>query len=292
VARRNRIGSLSVTASRARSRASAFVSAGAEIEWRDFLPHPESLRPLIVPPLPGTITYPAIVLSTGFSNVSRSPLALGPEDGVSVSASARRQWRNGQRDATEATSVIGVARLYKSLPLPGHARHVAALRGAYGTAQATTTSLFSVGGVSGTSLELVPGYTIGDAQRSFFVRGFPASALRGIRAWGATAEYRAPLPRISRGVWPLPIFFQRSALAVFGDAGSAWCPPGTFGACSGSIDTVRTTLASVGAELLLDTALDYDSPTRFRLGAAMPVRGRETVGAKRAMIYFTLGLPF
>jgi hypothetical protein len=292
VARRNRIGSLSVSAVRQRARTSAFVSAGTEIEWRDFLAHPAALRPFIDPPLPGTITYPALVLSAGFSNVSRSPLALGPENGASISASARRRWRNGQRAATEATSVIGVARLYKSLDLPGHARHVLALRGAYGAAESNTTNLFSVGGVSGTSLELVPGYTIGDAQRTFFVRGFPSSALRGIHAWGATAEYRAPLPRIGRGLWPLPIFFQRSGLAVFGDAGSAWCPPHTFGACSGIADSLRTTLASVGAELLLDAALDYDSPTRFRLGVALPVRGRETVGAKRATIFFTLGLPF
>ena len=89
-------------------------------------------------------------------------------------------------------------------------------------------------------------------------------------------------------------FLPALGLAVFGDAGSAWCPSSAqgTGACAGRAAAPRATLASVGAELLLDAALDYDSPTRFRLGVAMPVRGREAVGAKPATIFFTLGLPF
>jgi hypothetical protein len=44
--------------------------------------------------------------------------------------------------------------------------------------------------------------------------------------------------------------------------------------------------------LLFDAAIDYDTPTRFRLGVAAPVHGRAAVGAKSVTAYFSLGLPF
>ena len=293
VARRNRTASLTATWTRPRVRSNGFVLLGTELEWRDFRAHPASLGPLIKPPLPGTLKYPSLVLSLGWSLGSRSAIALGPEDGVQFSVTGRRRWRTDEVSATTAHSVIGLARAYKSLPLPGHALHVIALRGAAGWAEPNITSLFSVGGMSGTSIDLLPGYTVGDVQRSFFVRGFPAGALSGIRAWSATAEYRAPLMRVGRGLWPTPLFWQRSALAVFTDAGSAWCPSlaAATAACPKG-QTPRTTLASVGAEFLIDAALDYDSPTRFRIGVATPTAGKDAVGAKAITAYFTLGFPF
>jgi hypothetical protein len=49
---------------------------------------------------------------------------------------------------------------------------------------------------------------------------------------------------------------------------------------------------SAGGELDLDTALQYDFPARFRLGFAVPVSGREAVGAKPVSTYFTIGSSF
>ena len=102
--------------------------------------------------------------------------------------------------------------------------------------------------MSGASLELFPGYSVGDAQRTFFVRGFAPGAEQGVRAWGATAEYRAPLALIGRGLWPLPFYFERTAFSLFGDAGSAWCPavPVATGICPEG-GTPQQTLGSVGA---------------------------------------------
>jgi hypothetical protein len=212
---------------------------------------------------------------------------------VSVSTSVRERWRADVPGTTRAASVIGVADVFRSLPFGGYARQVFALHGAIGWAEPRTTSLFGIGGVSGTSLELVPGYSIGDAARAFFVRGFPSGAEEGIHAWGATAEYRVPLPRIGRGLWPLPIYFQRTGLTVFGDAGSAWCPANATATSVCIADSPpHTTLASVGAELLLDAALEYDTPTRFRFGVAAPVHGREATGAGKLTVFFSLGQPF
>jgi hypothetical protein len=294
VVRRNRTAALTLGWSRPRVRQGFSVAAGTELEWRDFRASPESLSLKLDPPLPtSTLKYPALLVAAAWSTASRSALAIGPEDGISASVTARRRWRVSDPDGTRAHSVLATARLFKSLPLGGHARHAIALRGAVGWADSNITSLFAVGGVSGTSLELLPGYRIGDAQRSFFVRGFPSGAVQGTRAWGATAEYRAPLTRIARGLWPLPFYWQRSALAVFGDAGSAWCPALSHATqvCPAG-GTPHTVLASAGAELLFDATLDYDEPTRFRVGIARPVRGRAAAGARAVTAYLSLGLPF
>jgi hypothetical protein len=292
VARRSRTGSLTLTWLRQRVRNAFAITAGGEYERRDFRANPDSLAPRIEPPLPTTpFHYPSLLVSAAWSNARRSALAIGPEDGLSLTATARRRWRTDNPDATLAHSVITTARAYKSLPFPGHARHAIGVRATGGWAEPTTGSPFVLGGVSGTTLELVPGYTIGDAQRTFFVRGFSPGVQQGIRAWAGTAEYRAPLDAIGRGLWPLPFFFQRTALAVFADAGSAWCPvlDAPSAVCPAE-PRPRKTLMSVGAELLLDATLDYDSPKRFRLGVATPIRGRGD--AKDATVYFSLGLPF
>ena len=53
----------------------------------------------------------------------------------------------------------------------------------------------------------------------------------------------------------------------------------------------RTTLASVGGELGVDAAIQYDQVYRFRLGFAHPVRG-EAYAAKSNTLYFSLGSSF
>ena len=111
-----------------------------------------------------------------------------------------------------------------ALDLPGYSHHVAALRGSSGWADANTNTYFEVGGLSGGTYQIFPGYTIGEGRRSFPVRGYSAASARGIRAASASVEYRAPLSISQRTVGTLPTFFQRSALTFFGDYGVAWCP--------------------------------------------------------------------
>ncbi|HYV96695.1 MAG TPA: hypothetical protein VE967_04480, partial [Gemmatimonadaceae bacterium] len=294
VTRRNRTAGMSLTWSRPRIRHAFSVAAGADMEFRDFSANPDSLTPRLEPPLPTImLKYPSLFVSAVWSSASSSQRAIGPEDGITLAITGRRRWRTSDVPGTLAHSVIGSARLYKSAPIGGYARHALAVRVAGGWAEPNITSAFSIGGVSGTSLELLPGLHIGDAQRFFFVRGFPPGAVQGIRAAGATVEYRAPLALLARGVWPFPLFLQRSALAAFADAAGAICPARTTttGICPPA-GVPWTTIASVGAELLVDLTLDYDAPTRFRLGVAAPVRGQARTGAKSVSGYLSLGFPF
>lgn len=286
---RTRTVSVTGTWSKPRVRSNVFVALTGELEWRDLRAQPDTLAPLLDPPLPPMRRSQSLVLSAGWSHLSRSTLAVSTEDGISIGASLRGRWRG----ATNSNSVIGSVRAYKSLPLPGHARHVIALHGAGGFADDNAMSRFVAGGNSGSSIEVIPGYSVGDSPRTFFVRGFAPGSLSGTRAWGGTAEYRAPLLRIGRGLSPLPLFFQRATLVAFGDAASAWCHGAAPALVCPIGETERDVIASVGGELVLDTTLDYDSPRRFRIGVAAPVRGRDIIpGTRQATFFFSLGLPF
>lgn len=292
VVRRSRTASIAFSWVRPRVRSAWSLVGGADIEFRDLRATPNEFVAELDPSVLEARRFPSLFASAGWSNLQRAVLAIGPDDGLSLGISARRRWRADDAAATTAHSVIGTGRAYKSIPLWGHTRHAIGLRGAYGWAESNGTTLFSVGGVSGTSLEVVPGYSVGDSPRTFFVRGFRPGALVGTRAWTGTAEYRAPLTRIGRGLWPLPVFFQRFAVAAFGDAGSAWCPAiaeATLTCPAGG--TAQRTIMSAGAELLMDATLNYDETNRFRLGFAMPVRGRDS-RTKEFTAYFSLGLPF
>jgi hypothetical protein len=288
VARRNRIVSVGSTWQRPRVRTGAFVVTALELEWRDFRTDPAPLLARLDPLVSQTLQYPGAVLGVGWNNLMRAPLAISTEDGVFVAVTGRHRWRSDDRAATAANSVLADVRLFHSLPLPGHARHVLALRAVGGWGDRTLARPFSAGGVSGSSVEVLPGFRLGDAQRAFAVRGFAPGVQQGVRAWATSAEYRAPLPLVGRGAWPLPAYWQRSSVTLFGDAASAWCPPGVPSAGCPTGGTPQTTLASVGAELALDVSVDYDTPTRFRLGGAMPVEG----AARRLRGYLSVGIQF
>ena len=52
-------------------------------------------------------------------------------------------------------------------------------------------------------------------------------------------------------------------------------------------------MASAGAELHLDTALQYDVPYKFRFGIATPLAGRRVFwGREVVAVYFAMGLAF
>src|SRR5690606_28297744 len=140
----------------------------------------------------------------------------------------RRRFRAGVQyeDLLESVTTGQAA---KSLPLPGFARHVIAVRGAYGHGDHRTTTAFVAGGNSGSSIEVLPGLSFGDSRRDFFVRGFDPGAQIGVRAAAASAEYRAPLGLIGRGVKLLPTYAQKASLIAFADGAMAWCEGAVFG---------------------------------------------------------------
>jgi hypothetical protein len=187
-----------------------------------------------------------------------------------------------------------VTSAYKALDLPGFAHHVIALRAAGGITDERSADLFSAGGISGTALEVFPGVALGQQRRTFGVRGYPVSAEQGIRAYTGTVEYRAPLAAPSRGFRFIPVFIDKISLALFGEAGRAFCPASvdtTNGVCRVG-DVRNPMMRSAGFELNLDTGLQLDLQARMRLGLAFPLANRQAVGASRAQAYTSFGASF
>jgi hypothetical protein len=292
---RERTGALSALFERPRMRTYSYVSVGGE-RTTYTITETEPARALATTHAVAgrQSAVNSVFEGIGWSNTQRPELSFSPEDGVSLSGSFRQRWVEGQ-GSTPLHRVIGVARGYKSLDLPGYAHHVLAARVAAGFASEKEADDFDVGGVSGSSLEVVPGYTIGTSSRSFGVRGYGAGFISGNRAAAASLEYRAPLLLPARGYPYLPLFFSRTSLTVFGDAGTAWCLTG-FDPATGdrfcALNRPRRTIASAGAELNLDAALQYDFTYRFRLGVAAPLSGSGVSGRPSPSLYFTLGSSF
>jgi hypothetical protein len=275
---------------RPRVRFSSYAIGGVERARTTTAVYPTSLRTAIADPrvlAPREVTR--AVASVGFSSMQRPGLSVSVEDGLAMQLTGRRRYAEGfgRRDVNEGIAQGSVA---KSLELPGFARHVIAMRGAVGGADATTRDPFSVGGVSGGVFEFLPGLTVGDPLRTFFVRGVAPAAQRGNRAAAWSAEYRAPLARVGRGVGLTPAYLQRMSLLAFTDAGRAWCdgPSGGGGPCAGGA-TRTPWMQTIGGELVFDASLSYDQLYRFRLGAARPVRG---IARPETAIYFTVGSTF
>ena len=285
-------GSLEATFVRPRFRTYSLASMGAEVERISYSTSPDTLFPHLNPFYQTARTFPGIIGSLGWSNSQRPALSISPEDGISASVSARQRWRAGTSGAS-TRSVVGVTALYKSLDLPGPAHHVIALRAAGGITDDESPNLFSAGGLSGTSLELFPGYSLGQQRRTFGVRGYPPSAESGIRAYAATVEYRAPLFTPSRGFRFVPVFIDRGSLTLFGETGRAYCPRsvGTNTVCR-SVDIGNPAMTSVGGELNFDTSLQLDVQARLRFGVAFPTSRRAELGVSRAQFYTTFGASF
>jgi hypothetical protein len=316
--RRIRDATLALTLQRPRYRTSSYLSVGAGIEARDYAADSAPLMARIDSLYRRAYYYPRATLSAGWSNTQHPPLAISAEDGISLAVTSRFRWNRYSRDSASATdpgpertrittSLVGSASGYKSLDLPGFGHHVVAVRAAGGAQDNRGTSYFEVGGVSGGSLDVLPGYVLGEGRRTFSVRGFPAGSLLGIRAYQGSVEYRAPLVVPGRGLGSLPLFLDRTSVTLFGDVGSAWCP-GTYAARPAPSTSLCTTfdtesdlvplrsapIGSVGGEVnVIAAILSWDAPIRYRVGFAVPVLGTELVpGKEKPTGYFTVGVSF
>ncbi|MBI1810013.1 MAG: hypothetical protein HYR75_08970 [Gemmatimonadetes bacterium] len=293
LARRKVITDLALTLQRPRLRSNSSLSVGAEFEYRDFRTDPSALIARMDPGYSRSYTYPAFFVSAGFSNVKFPALAISYEDGVQLAASARTRWRSDSASGTHSNSVVAVASAFKALDFAGFAHHVIAVRAAAGWENSNAPTDFNAGGTSGSQLSVIPGVVLGDGRRTFGVRGFAGDAQYGSQALGGSFEYRAPLGLPNGGLWNTPLFFRSLSAIAFADAATAWCPAGTAPSAACPLGpTPRDWLASAGAELDLDAALEYDVPYRFRLGVAQPVAGRKYTGATGPALFFALGLSF
>ncbi|MCC7001413.1 MAG: hypothetical protein IT357_04585 [Gemmatimonadaceae bacterium] len=277
---------------RPRVRQSAWAVVGGEFARTDYRTYPRAALPgLSTGAYSKKIYTGAARVSVGFSTLQRATRGFAGQDGVTGNLTVRQRFGTGVlfENINEIIASTGAA---KSLPWGGHARHAIAVRVAGAIAGHATTNAISVGGVSGSSLELLPGISIGSSQRTFGVRGFDPSSQLGARAFGAGVEYRAPLFLIDRGYRFLQLFLQRTSFVAFGDAGGAWCTravPDSF-VCPAPLRPQQW-LGSVGGELTIDASPQYDQIQRFRIGLAPVVHGKAY--APRALtFYFSLGSSF
>ncbi len=292
LARRRLIVDAALTMLRPRINTNAFLSVGVEGEWHEYRTEPRSLLAQLDTGYSRLYTYPAIFLSVGWSNARQPDLALSREDGVAISAFAKERWLADDPASTRSTSVIGVASAYKSLDFSGFAHHVLALRLAAGWEDRNATDELDAGGISGSTLSIAPGVTLGDPQRTFFARGFPAGVQQGTVALDGNLEYRAPISLPAAGLKMLPVFLQRVSGVLFADGATAWCPVGITGSAVCPNYVPMDFMASAGAELHVDAAYEYDVPYNFRIGIATPVAGRKYFGSGNVAVYFALGLAF
>ncbi|MDQ2667909.1 MAG: hypothetical protein M3Z05_18120 [Gemmatimonadota bacterium] len=292
--RKVRFGSVAASFTRPRVRTFSAVSAGAGLERRSFVSDPSALLgTLDDPAYRRSYTFPSVFLSGQWSNLQRPSLSISPEDGIALALTGRARTQVGAAQYAVSTSLVGTAAGYKSMDLGSFAHHVAALRLAGGVADSRTSSSFAIGGTSGSSIQLVPGYAVGEGRRTFGVRGFPAGTEYGTSAVGATVEYRAPLLLGGRGYRLLPIFFDRASVSGFVDAAAATCSDKLlFSTACSKAPFIGRTIASIGAELVLSAAvLDWDTPQGIRLGVAIPTAGRDLVN-NPVQLYLTYGLSF
>ena len=291
--RRTRFASLAATFARPRVRTFTSLSFGAGLEQRSFATNVPQFLNQLSPTYSNRYLYPSAFVAGQWSNLQRPGLSISPEDGISLAFTTRVRTRTDSARQRVSANVVGTAAAYKSLDLPGFAHHVLALRAAAGVADRRTASGFEVGGTSGGTIEIIPSYTVGEGRKTFGVRGFPAGTVVGTQAFAGTLEYRAPLSIGARGLGALPLFFDRSALSLFGDVGYATCASSLLnaGVCSSAARLDRT-IASTGAELTLTAAIfDWDALQRIRFGVAVPIASRQ-LAERSASVYVAYGFSF
>ena len=294
-ARSDRVASVGATIVRPRIYSNASLSAGAEYEWVGAVrTDPDSLLGRLPADAIEPFALPGAYVAATWSALQRAPQAVSAEDGVSIGTTYRERWQ-GAYDLPNGRTVVGVLRGYKSLDLPGYAKHVLATRISGAWASDASLESFDVGGTSGSSLEVLPGITVGDASRTFGVRGFPPGYLSGNQAFGSALEYRAPLLLANRGVDVSPFYLSRTGLTLFGEAASAWCVRTSRRECVDLPDN-RPWIASLGAEVWLDASASYDVPYRVRFGVAAPVRSQGDAGSSPEWLdphlYISFGAAF
>jgi hypothetical protein len=294
VARRRRFTTLAGTWSVPRMRRSLSGTLGLQYEMRDFS---SEIDALLGPPDALTrrgTRYPTVFTSASYNTARRGNRGISVEEGVVLSASSSYRWREDAPSATSSWRHTGTVRGYVPLDLPGFSRHVVMARVSAATVGDNSPTELSVGGVSGIAAELLPGLIIGDPGRTFPVRGVAPGAQRGARALGGSVEYRAPLVLLRDAPGPFTLFADKLAFTLFSDAARAWCSAALAQRQNGLCERpgVRDGwIASAGAELVLDLAMQYDSMYRLRFGLAAPYAAPAGV-ARGGAFYLTLGSSF
>jgi hypothetical protein len=290
VARRVRFATASATWLVPRVRRTMGATLGAQVEARDFTADADSVLGGPASLLRRGTRYPSLFASGFLSTVRGGVRALSAEEGGSLALAATHRWRSDDR-SLQSWRMLAVGRGFVPLPLPGMTRHVLAARVAGGWTDARAASEFLVGGASGARVPLLPGVLVGDPARSFPVRGVAPGVQRGVRAAGGTVEYRAPLTMLAASPFALPVYLDRLSVNLFGDAAHAWCPASVQRSAPFYCARTDGWVASVGGELSLDLAVQYDLPYRVRGGVAAPLAVPAGVG-RGVGVFVTVGGSF
>lgn len=294
IARRRRFTTAAASWSVPRVRVSMSGSLGVQYEMRDFTSAIDSLLGAANSLTRRGTRYPSLFANTSLSTARRAGRGISVEEGVTLATSSSYRWRDDAPGTTASWRHSATARGYVPLNLPGFSRHVLMARVSGAVAGDNSPTELSVGGVSGVQTELFPGVIVGDPGRTFPVRGVAPGVQYGARALGGSVEYRAPLVLLRDAPGPFTLFADKLALTVFSDAGRAWCPSALVARRSALCmpRAVRDGwIASAGAELVLDMAVQYDALYRFRIGAAAPYIAPTGI-PRGGAFYITLGSTF
>ncbi len=230
---------------------------------------------------PANRTFAGGVLSLSASRVERPALAISPENGISVGAIVLRRWQVGGPGWSH--EVRAAVNGYLAIPLPGFAHWVLAGRASAGITGGPTPTVYSVGGVSGDIVDLVPGYTLGSGRRKFPLRGYARGTERFTRAAVGVIELRVPVVAVGKGLWKLPLLLDRVSLATFVEAGGGW----------NAGEPVRLTrYRDVGGESIFDLGIGNVVSLRIRAGAAVALADGLGSTSGDARAYVTVGSSF
>jgi hypothetical protein len=211
----------------------------------------------------GAVRRAGPVASFAAAHYTQPDFAISPQDGWTLSATARERWRTDT--ALEYHEARLAVSAYRALPLGGFAHAVLAVRGSAGVLAGSERVVYGVGGIPEGGIVLAPGLVLGGSVRTFPVRGYGADALLGRSAASLSVELRLPLALVGRGLGLLPVYLDRTSFTLFADAGAAWFPKGFTDKLPSS-----GTIGGLGAELVSDLGAVYGTPLRLRLGLARP----------------------
>lgn len=270
---RDRVAALGASLTRPRWHSTTWVSASASVRdrrraWDDPARAGDPRFRLAFP------TDVGGAATVGVSTLQGYALSISPERGVyaTLTGEGRRYTEPfaGEDEAQGYERLTARARGFHPLALPGFARHVLGVRASVAGEHGRRAPGLEVGGTDGSSVALAPGAAVGPGDDvDFPVRGYPAGAQLGDRAFSASAEYRFPLMLVERGRRVLPVFLDRLWGAAFVDAGAAWCVETCVAGTVGEPRSARP-LWSAGAELATELQLGYAAALTVRGGVAMP----------------------
>jgi|GEM_PF-1146767 len=218
--------------------------------------------------LPETGMNAGISIGWSYGDREYQPDSIGSAFGRGLSFSASFRHRSLGSQYNSIILSAG-ASYYVRIPFTETHTIAARINGGFATGDYNYRRFFYLGGPP--PINLVSNLLYNERQFGVYLRGYPSYAIGGDRFVMLKSEYRFSLWEINRGIYTLPLFFQKLHGAVFFDAANAWETGFEVG------DTVK----AVGAELRLDMVLGYYAYATLRFGYA---RGLDDKGENQVFL--------